>query len=138
MKKRRRPHNVLDIELYILEAVNDFGEIRPGSLSSEMLRGQFPSRGGEIVPDPSQKATAVFNYLLEERYLFPYMSSSTGEEMRNYVARGLTPRGYDRLQQLKHPLMCWFKKNWFPVAVAVSTIVLSTASIVTSFIGGMD
>ena len=34
MKKQQPPRNVRDIELYILEAVDDFGGVHPGSLFS--------------------------------------------------------------------------------------------------------
>ena len=138
MKKQQPPRNVRDIELYILEAVDDFGEVLPGSLSSETLVGQFRAREGEVVPDPRQQYTAVLNYLLEERYLFPYMNARTGEEVLNYTARGLTPKGYDRLQQLRHPKLYWLRNNWFPTVVAISTLALSIASIVTSAISGTD
>ena len=80
----------------------------------------------------------MFNYLLEERYLFPYMRASTGAEVRNNAARGLTPKGYDRLQQLRHPKLYWLRNNWFPMVVAISTLALSIASIVTNFISGTD
>ena len=138
MRKQQPPRNVRDIELYILKTVNDFGEVHPDSLSSETLMSQFRAREGEVIPDPLEQATAVFNYLLEERYLFPYVSSNTGKELRDNVARGLTPKGYDRLQQLRHPKLYWFRNNWFPTVVAMSTIALSIASIVTNAISGTD
>ena len=138
MKKQQPPRNVRDIELYILKAVDDSGEVLPGSLSYETLVVQFRAREGEVVPDLQQQATAVFNYLLEERYLFPFMDANTGEEMRNNVARGLTPKGYDRLQQLRRPKLYWLRNNWFPTVVAISTLALSIASIVTNAISGTD
>ena len=49
MKKQQHPRNGRDMELYILETVDDFGEILPGSLSSETLRSQFRARRGEVV-----------------------------------------------------------------------------------------
>ena len=138
MKKQQHPRNGRDMELYILETVDDFGEILPGSLSSETLRSQFRARRGEVVPNLQQQATAVFNYLLEERYLFPFMDAHTGAEVLNYAARGLTPKGYDRLQQLRHPKLHWLRNNWFPTVVAISTLALSIASIVTNAISGTD
>ena len=130
MRNQQKILSISDIELRILETVEEFGEITPASLSSQVLSDVFRSASGEVIPDPLERATAVLNYLLEERYLFPYFGSRDGQELRNNVGRGLTPKGAERLFQLKHPVLFWLKHNWFPASIAVSTIALSLASII--------
>ena len=83
--------------------------------------------------DPQQQLTAVLNYLLEERYLYPYFDIS-GKELRDGYARGLTPKGIKRLRELKHPALTWAGANWFPVVVALITASIGVASIVVNLI----
>ena len=42
----------------------------------------------------------------------------------------LTIAGLEYLAELKQPQRQWFKRNWFPVTVAVATILLAVAGIV--------
>ena len=113
------------VERDILEAVYGLGRVSSGSPALESLIQKHPNKGG--YDDPSQHLTVILNYLLEERFLSPFFSSD-GVERRNGWARGLTPKGYERLQQLRHPIRTWLGANWFPVVVAVTTVAVSVAS----------
>ena len=44
----------------------------------------------------------------------------------------ITIRGYDYYQKLKAPRVYWLRKNWFPVAVLVSTSLVTVAANVIS------
>ena len=120
------------MERDILEAVYKFGEIRPGTTASQILADKYPLEEGKN--SPLTRVTVMLNYLLEERFLFPYFSSSTGEELRNNVARGITPKGLDRLRRLRHPVRTWIGENWFPVVIAAITATIGIASIVVNLI----
>ena len=81
--------------------------------------------------DTQQHLTAVINYLLEERFLYPYFDSS-GKELRDRYARGLTPKGLRRLRELRHPVLTWVGANWFGVVVAGITASIGVASIIVN------
>ena len=126
------------MEREVLEAVYNFGEIgcfnRCFTEASQVLIKKYPSgRPGEH--DPQQPLTSVINYLLEERYLYPYIDDS-GKELRDGYARGLTPKGLDRLKQLQRPVRTWISANWFPVIVAAVTASIAIASIVVNLMVG--
>ena len=120
------------MERDILEAVYDFGEIRPGTPASQTLEDKYSLDAGDH--SPLIQVTVMLNYLLEERFLFPYISSQSGDELRDGFARGITPKGLDRLQRLRHPVRTWIGENWFPVVVAGITATIGIASIVVNLI----
>ena len=119
--------NMRRMEREVLEAVYELGRITFDSPATKSLTEKYPDKGG--YDNPVQHLTVMVNYLLEERFLFPYFSSA-GEEQRQGDARGLTPKGFERLQQLRHPIRTWLGANWFPVVVAVTTAAVSVASMV--------
>ena len=122
------------MERDILEAVYDFGEIRPETRASQVLADKYPLEADNNAP--RIQVTVMLNYLLEERLLFPYFSR--GEELRDGYARGITPKGLDRLQRLRHPVRTWIGENWFPVMVAGTTALIGIFSIVVNLIVGLS
>ena len=118
------------MERDILEAVYDFGEIRPKTRASQVLADKYPLEADNNAS--RTQVTVMLNYLLEERLLFPYFSRR--EELRDGYARGITPKGLDRLQRLRHPVRTWIGENWFPVMVAGTTALIGVFSIVVNLI----
>ena len=97
------------------------GELTPGA---QFLVDKYPSK-----PE-RQDIAVVLQYLLEMRYMWPYFSRETGKELRAAgYARGITPKGIERLQQLKNPVAYWGKKNWFPLTVAAVTALIGVGHI---------
>ena len=119
------------MERDILEAVCELGPTIPveGSKSSKALMEKYPSEEYE----DQQQFAALLMHLVEERYLFPYFNSQ-GEESRSPQARGITPKGTERLNRLKYPMRTWIGKNWFPFTVAITTAAIGTASIIVNII----
>ena len=103
-------------------AAFDGGPILPGSPAAESL--------AEAYPDGQHALTVVTDYPIEERFLFPVFNSNTGMVVRNGRARGITPKGMDRLRWLRHPVRTWVGENWFPVIVAATTALIGAISIV--------
>ena len=124
------------MERDILEAVYELGEIRHGTRASQALADKYSLDAGDN--SPLIQVTAMLNYLVEERFLFPYFSSSSGEELRDGFARGITPKGLDRLKRLRHPVRTWIGENWFPLAVAVTTATIGILSIVVNLIASFN
>ena len=124
------------MERDILEAVYEFGEIRPETRASQVLADKYLSEAGNN--SSRIQVTVMLNYLVEERFLFPYISSSSGEERRDRFARGITPKGLDRLQRLRHPVRTWIGENWFPVVVAGITATIGIVSIVVDLIASFN
>ena len=109
------------MELDVLAAAFDLGPILPGTPAAQSL--------DEAYPGEQEALTVVADYLIEERFLFPLFDSITGLQVRNGRARGITPKGMDRLSRLRHPIRTWIVENWFPVAVATTTAFLGIISI---------
>ena len=124
------------MERDILEAVYDFGEIRPKTPASQTLADKYPSDAGDN--SLRIQVTVMLNYLVEERFLFPYVLESSGKELRDGFARGITPKGLDKLQRLRHPVRTWIGENWFPVVVAGITATIGIASIVVNLIAAFN
>lgn len=122
-------NNLARIERDILGAVYDKGEIAflngSHSPASQFLSAKCSSE------QELQAVTITIQYLLEERYLFPFFDGRTREELRAY-ARGITPKGIDRLRQLRHPALYWMQKNWFPLVVAVTSVAIGTTNVVVN------
>ena len=116
--------NKYDMELDILAAAFELGPILPGSPAAQSL--------SEAYPGEQEALTVIADYLIEERFLFPLFSSTTGTELLNGRARGITPKGMDRLRRLRHPVRTWIGENWFPVAVAATTASLGIISIIVN------
>ena len=117
------------IERDILEVANQYGMMGPesGKPAHDALTQKY---GHDR--DMAQRITAVMQYLIEERYLFPLFNSE-GQESHLY-ARGITPKGSERLKEIRHPIRTWMRKNWFPLAIAALTATISMVSMVISLI----
>ena len=119
-----------EIERAILETVYDEGSvgISNGSLipASQVLKAKFPSEGEQ------QAVTVTLQYLLEKRYLFPYFDDKGNELRAGGHARGITPKGIDRLRELRHPRLDWIKKSWFPLVVAATSAAIGVTNIVVN------
>ena len=102
--------NLKRLECDILEAVYDKGFVLPNSPASKVLSEKYPSEHEQ------QVVTVTLLYLLEERYLWPFFNHEGREKSAGH-ARGITPKGIDRLRKLQHPWWHWISKNWFPVLV---------------------
>ena len=124
------------MERDILEAACELGVIRHGTRASEALVDKYSSDAGDN--SPLVQVTVMLNYIVEERFLFPYFSSSSGTELRDGFARGITPKGLDRLKRLRHPVRTWIGENWFPVAVAGTTATIGILSIVVNLIVSLN
>ena len=130
-----RTFDVKQMERDILEASNTLGAIGyfngSHSTASQVLIEKYGSR------EEDRQLTTVLDYLVEERYLFPFCDSKTGEVLNGY-ARGITPKGYRRLQELQHPIRTWVGANWFAVFVAGVTTAIGVASVVVNLIVNSD
>lgn len=85
----------------------------------------------------------VLDYLVEQRFLFPYIRqvNSTQTITLPGHAGGITPKGIDRLWELRYPRYTWFKKNFLAVVVAAVAAVggaAQVASVVVNLIVNMN
>ena len=113
--------NKYKMELDVLTAAFELGPILPGTPAAQRL--------AEAYPGEQEALTVIADYLIEERFLFPLFDSNTGVQVRNGRARGITPKGMDRLNRLRHPIRTWIVDNWFPVAVSATTALIGIISI---------
>ena len=79
-----------------------------------------------------EQLMAIVDSLVGEGFLAPY-TSPDGRKLIG-AALGITPKGFRRLQELKHPRRTWLKANWFGVAVASITAGLALASILVDIL----
>ena len=118
--------NKHNMELDILAAAFELGSIFPGTPANQSLV--------EAYPDEEERLTVFADYLIEERFLFPLFDPTTGGEVRNGRARGITPKGIDRLRRLRNPVRTWIGENWFPVIVAAITASIGIGSIIVNVV----
>ena len=129
--------DVNEVERDILEAAYTLGRIGYfGGSHSPASQSLFEKYDKED-DDVSQSLTVVLNWLIEERYLFPFFDANTGKELSLY-ARGITPKGYRRLQELRHPVRTWIRANWFGVLVLCATVLIGVGSMAVSLIVNSD
>ena len=125
--------DVKQMERDILAVVHTQGDIGyfNGSFSpaSQVLLEKYRNNDDRL--------TVVIDYLVEERYLFPFYED-TGRIMGAGYARGITPKGYRRLQELQYPIRTWVGANWFAVTVAVITATIGIVSMVVNLIINSD
>ena len=118
------------MERDILEAVYDIGRVGffngSHSPASKVLNEKYSMDSAQ------QQLTVLLNYLVEERYLYPYFDAKSGKERRDGYARGITPKGINRLRELQCPVGTWFRANWFGVAVAAISALIGIASIIVA------
>ena len=66
-------------------------------------------------------------------YPHPWSEHGALKETESSSFYKITFSGYDYYQELKSPRVYWIKKNWFPVAV----LVVSMMAVVASVIGAL-
>ena len=120
------------MERDILELVYDKGFLGffggSPSPATKVLSEKYSGTG---VDSETHQLAALLNYLVEERYLYPFFDHS-GKEQRDGYARGITPKGMDRLRDLQSPVCAWIRSNWFGVAVAAISALIGIASIIVA------
>ena len=123
--------NVKQMEQDLLETARDKAPIglvgEAGRSARQFLADKYPSK------EESQQLTVVMQYLLEERYIYPFFDGVTKLESRDYV-RGITPKGMRRLEELQAPRRAWFRDNWFPATIAGITAGVSITSLILNTI----
>ena len=111
------------MERDILEAVYELGGLENfHTAGSRALTEKYGSNS-----DVQRQLEIVSDYLVDKRFLFPLYRSDMVQAQG--FTRGITPKGFRRLQELKHPFWTWFKANWFAVMVASITAGLALASV---------
>ena len=123
--------DVEQMERDILEVAYTFGDTSSDE-ATEAIRKKCGS-----TPEAIGQVTVVLEWLVEERYLFPFIDSRTGRVLPA-EARGITPKGYRRLRELQHPIRTWIRANWFGVLVLGVTASISVASMVVNLIVNSD
>lgn len=113
--------NYQEMERRILETAAT-GEIMTPNHSG------FKSMLDNYSTEHQQALTCTLIHLVKHGYLIP-LYDADGNEAKNGWSRGLSPQGYQRLRQLRHPVRTWSSQNWFPLSVALISALLSTASI---------
>ncbi len=112
------------LERDILEAVYENGRtLGPDTPAAQVLIQKYPSE------DEMQAVTVDLQYLLEQRYLWPYFGVNGHELREGGGTRGITPKGIERLRQLRHPQVHWICANWFPFSVAVISATIGLTNI---------
>ena len=116
----------------ILAAARDYGYL--GFMDGAHSEGS--ERLFDLYPEDSQRFDSelniCFEFLAESRYLWPMFNS---EGVRIVMcARGITPKGQQRLYELEHPIRAWLKVHWFPTSIAFATNLTAIASVVVRFV----
>ena len=126
------------MEKDILEKTYELGEIGlvqgPPSPATEALVDKYLSDEYGDDRKVNQQIGTTLSYLIEQRYLHPYLNREGKEAKSPPYARGITPKGIERLKELQHPRVCWIRKNWFPLTIAAITALIGTASIIVNAI----
>ena len=132
--------DVTRMELDILEAIHTQGDGDIGyfngsfSPASQVLLEKYGNDDDRltVVIEPLISSLTDY-YLVEERYLF-LLYEATGKILGGGYARGITPKGYRRLQELQHPFRTWVKANAFAVTVAAIMASIGIGTMVTNII----
>ena len=115
----------------ILVAARDHGQIGVSdgahSKASEQLISLYP----EDSRRHDSELGVCLDFLVESRHLWPIYGPDGRPQQA--AARGLTPKGAQRLYELEHPVRAWSKVNWFPLAVAAATNIIAITSVVVRF-----
>ena len=114
--------HLVNMERFILRLVREKGELRAGSQAYEALHAEYPA-GSE-----RETAMVFVEYLTSERYLLPFISNKRGEIRHD--ARGITPKGVDRLFKLEHPYRHWIANNWFPFILGMAVAGIGIADLI--------
>ena len=120
-----------DVELDILTAARDHGKIGfyngAHSKASERLIALYPEDSGHA----DSKLSVCLEFLVESRHLWPIFNASG--VLGQAQARGITPKGEQRLYELEHPIRAWLRANWFPMWIAFATNIIAISSVVVRF-----
>lgn len=108
-------------------------------LSKEWI---LPRTGAEVIDqarqvlpvdnDPGQVMTVIVDGLIDDAFARPFLDTKGNRSPAS--ARGLTAKGYDRLERLEHPVRHWMTENWFPLIVAIVASVTSIGSLIVSIV----
>ena len=101
-----------EVERFVLETVYDKGCLMANTDAQQVLNAKYPSESQQ------QFVTVTLQYLLEERYLWPYFDKDGNELRSGGFTRGVTPKGIARLRKLRNPSRHWMSNNWFPLLIA--------------------
>ena len=115
------PIPVMAMELDILQFTYESNEFGPsdGNLTADVrLKRKYKSLREQ------QQLRVMMDFLEDERFLYRYSGP--------YQGRGITPKGLDRLNRLKHPHRVWMKENWFALVIALITGASAIAGAVIS------
>lgn len=80
----------------------------------------------------NQRLTVTLIALVESGHLLATRDPE-GNVLQPY-ARGITPKGEERLYELEHPVRAWLQRNWFPFVVACVTTVVGVAGVVVPLV----
>lgn len=111
-----------ELEKTILGVVKEKAPLSP---QNQALLDELESKYKDVWDDEQFQyylLPAVVDYLVEKRYLWPYIDDEGKVVMA--AARGITPKGLTRLEELEHPIRFFSRRNWFPITVAITGIVV--------------
>ena len=119
-------NEIMEMERQVLRAAQDGGRIVEHSAALHGLSNIYSTHV------EAEELGVMIDYLVEERYLFPLLDDAGGDKKGE--ARGITPKGSQRLQELEHPVREWMERNWFALTVAIVTSAIGIASIISKWI----
>ena len=113
-------------ERKLLEAATN-GPLLPGSDNLNAVEKEI----GGLWDDAG--VTTVLDVLIESGHLWPFRDADTGGIVRT-MCRGITPKGIERLDQIRAPRKAWARNNWFALLIALSTIAASIGSLIVNIL----
>ena len=73
--------------------------------------------------------------LMNDGYVTPKSVDANGHPKARNGWDGITAKGMQHLNELKHPTRTWFSKNWFPTVIAsLTTVALATNTLMQIFL----
>ena len=120
------------MERNILRVIADHGMVIPGSESAKVIREMYPEEGCAHGNAVNLRVTDLLEGMIDDGLLRPSLNTSGKRTVA--MSRGLTTKGWERLDQLERPVRWWIKRQWFPLVVAVVTSLLAVASMVSTFL----
>ena len=100
------------MEKDVLRAIADHGGVSPRSEATKTLLEKYPDEDHSDGHMGLFKVTDMLDGLVDDRLLRPAMDQD-GKTLRA-ASNGLTPKGWERLYELEHPIKYWMQKQWFP------------------------
>ena len=118
------------IERDILRAARKYGHLGdssgPRSKGTKWLTSLHPESR------ENQRLTVTLIALVESGHLVAARNEK-GDVLQPF-ARGITPKGEQRLYELEYPVRAWLQRNWFPFVVACVTTGVGAAGVIASFV----